>query len=87
MTLEKYAKILDKVVTCKVAWVCAEKGIVKMFRTKPICKEIARNVYTWESANGQKPILTVRYQDGDLDFKEYTDRTGKIDWSACRVKV
>lgn len=87
MTLEKYAGLLDRILFHEASWVTAEKGLVKVFVKKPIWKETARNVYEWVGSGGQYPILTAKYREGDLDLEEYRDRNGKIDWSACRVKI
>lgn len=87
MTLEKYARLLDRIIMYEAGWVTAQKDFIKVFVKKPVYRETARNVYEWCGSGGQYPVLTVRYREGDLDLEEYRDRSGKIDWSACRVQI
>lgn len=87
MTLEKYARLLDKILMYEASWVTAEKGYIKVFVKKPVWVETARNVFEWKGSGGQYPVLIIRFRDGDLDLEEYTDKYGHIDWSACRVQI
>ena len=87
MTLEKYAKILDRVIMCEAGWVCADRSNVYVFIKKPVFVENSRGIPHWEGAGGNYPILITRYKEGDLDLDEYKDEDGEIDWSACKVRI